>query len=211
MEKIIDSYKLEVEGVKIEARIIKKEEMTKYEIIKQKISAPTEALLDEVKNKLIEEVKLSSDEILDPKIAGNIKEKFKNRAYELLGKYLENASEATKKYLIGMLINESLGLGDIEFLLSDILLEEIVINSSKEPIMIYHKKYGWLETNIVPENEDQILNYANTIARRIGRQITCSSAFRRQGKCRSLPNINKRKFSNNKKIQRRSTNSYRFN
>jgi len=172
MEKIIDSYKLEVEGVKIETRIIKKEEMTKYEIIKQKISAPTEALLDEVKNKLIEEVKLSSDEILDPKIAGNIKEKFKNRAYELLGKYLENASEATKKYLIGMLINESLGLGDIEFLLSDILLEEIVINSSKEPIMIYHKKYGWLETNIVPENEDQILNYANTIARRIGRQIT---------------------------------------
>jgi flagellar protein FlaI len=69
-------------------------------------------------------------------------------------------------------MQEMLGLGDVEYLLADEQLEEIVITSSKEPVRIYHKKHGWLETNITLENEDKILNYANIIGRRVGRQIT---------------------------------------
>ena len=68
-----------------------------------------------------------------------------------------------------------LGLGDLEFLLNDSFLEEIVINSSSEPVRVYHKKYGWLETNITVVSEAQILNFANIIARRVGRQITTLS------------------------------------
>ena len=37
---------------------------------------------------------------------------------------------------------------------------------------MYHKKYGWLKTNIVIESEADIQNYASIIARRVGKQIT---------------------------------------
>src|SRR3990167_2194453 len=57
-------------------------------------------------------------------------------------------------------------------LLNDEALEEIVINSSSEPVRVFHKRYGWLETNITLESEEKILNYSNIIARRVGRQIT---------------------------------------
>ena len=65
-----------------------------------------------------------------------------------------------------------LGIGKIEFLINDPSLEEIVIQSAKENVRVYHKKYSWLETNIHINTEDEIINYANIIARRVGRQIT---------------------------------------
>lgn len=68
-------------------------------------------------------------------------------------------------------MQEMLGLGKIEFMINDPSLEEIVIVNSKEPVRIYHKKYGWLKTNITPESEEEIINYSNIIARRVGRQI----------------------------------------
>jgi len=64
------------------------------------------------------------------------------------------------------------GLGKIEFLLADPNLEEVVINGTREPVWVYHKKYGWLKTNIRIEHENEILNYANNIGRKVGRQIT---------------------------------------
>ena len=51
-------------------------------------------------------------------------------------------------------------------------LEEIVINDSKTQVMVYHIKYGWLETNVRIETESKIESYAQQIARKVGRQIT---------------------------------------
>ncbi|MFA4953600.1 MAG: type II/IV secretion system ATPase subunit [Candidatus Pacearchaeota archaeon] len=65
-----------------------------------------------------------------------------------------------------------LGLGKIEFLINDQELEEIVIVSAKEPVRAYHRSLGWMITNIEIKTEEEINNYANIIARRIGRQIT---------------------------------------
>ena len=69
-------------------------------------------------------------------------------------------------------MQDMLGLGEIEFLINDPNLEEIVIPSSKEPIRVYHKKYKWLATNLRIKKEEEIVNYSNIIARRVGRQIT---------------------------------------
>ena len=44
--------------------------------------------------------------------------------------------------------------------------------AATENIRVYHKVHGWLETNVMPQNEAQIHNYSNIIARRVGRQIT---------------------------------------
>ncbi len=64
------------------------------------------------------------------------------------------------------------GFGKIEYLLNDGNLEEIIILSAREHVRVYHKKHGWLITNIIIPSEGQIQNYCNIIARRIGRQIS---------------------------------------
>ena len=70
------------------------------------------------------------------------------------------------------LVKDMLGLGDLEIVLNDPYLEEVVISSANEPVRVFHKKYGWLLTNITLEKESEIRDHLNTIARRVGRQIT---------------------------------------
>ncbi|MFH0884328.1 MAG: ATPase, T2SS/T4P/T4SS family [Candidatus Micrarchaeota archaeon] len=71
-----------------------------------------------------------------------------------------------------ILLNEMYGLGELEALVVDDFLEEIVINAAKQPVSVYHKKYGWLRTNILMKDEAEIENYSQQIARKVGRQIS---------------------------------------
>jgi flagellar protein FlaI len=60
----------------------------------------------------------------------------------------------------------------IEFILSDHQLEEVVVNEATEPIWVYHRKHGWLKTNIFLRDEEQTRHYASIIGRKVGRQIS---------------------------------------
>lgn len=167
----IDRYTVEAEGVKANVSIVGAKGGV-YNLTVPELSKPTLALVDEIRHQLIVEVKVSAAEILDPKVMDRLKRKFKEKANELLKEKLPMIKEETKIFLVGSLLHEMLGFGKIEFLLNDGSLEEIVITSANEPVRVYHKKYGWLETNITVETEDKIQNFSNTIARRVGRQIT---------------------------------------
>lgn len=169
---VINKYNVKSEGVSIAVNIVKDKLGLKYDIELPEISKPTSVLLSELKKRLITEVTLSTSEILDPKIIKQVKKGFVTNCNTALDSIMPGLPIETKNFLSGVLIHEMLGLGNIEFLLNDEFLEEIVINSSSEPVRVYHKKYGWLITNIKIESEAQILNYSNIIARRVGRQIT---------------------------------------
>ncbi len=171
--KILGQYKLTVDDIEVGVRVTSdKGRVDKYELVTKKLSAATRALLVKVREELVADVEISSAEILDPNAVFRIKEKFKIASDEFIAKKLPKIDLETKNLLIGTLLHETIGLGKVEFLLSDPHLEEIVINSSKEPLRVYHKKFGWLETDIILKTEEDVQNYANTIARRIGRQIT---------------------------------------
>lgn len=74
--------------------------------------------------------------------------------------------------LCGLLLREMYGLGDVEILIADPWLEEVVINSSTQSIAVYHRKRGWLRTNLQPGSEADIENYASQIARKVGKQVS---------------------------------------
>ncbi len=74
--------------------------------------------------------------------------------------------------LCGILYRDMYGLGEMETLIADDQLEEIVLNSSHNPLAIYHRRYGWMKTNIVLKDEQEVENYASQIARKIGKQIS---------------------------------------
>ncbi|MBI5391987.1 CpaF family protein [Candidatus Woesearchaeota archaeon] len=169
----LSQYEINLDGFKIKASINGvKAKATKYTLTLPEFTKPTLALVDEIRNKLITEVNLSATEILDPKIVETLKVRFRKRAEEMLMEEVPSLETNTKKVLIVKLLHEMLGLGNIEFLLEDENLEEIVVNSAGEPVRVYHKKLGWLTTNVLVSDETQISNYADIIARRVGRQIT---------------------------------------
>jgi len=128
-------------------------------------------LLEEIRKDLISVTAIAVGEIVDEKSIQKIKTRFMADASNLLQEKIPNIPKETEEFLIGVLMQEMLGLGKIEFLMNDPRLEEVVIVDSKE-IRVYHKKYGWLNTNITLKSEDEVTNYANIIARRVGRQIT---------------------------------------
>ncbi|VVC02934.1 Type II/IV secretion system protein [Candidatus Bilamarchaeum dharawalense] len=71
-----------------------------------------------------------------------------------------------------LIVNEMYGLGELELLIGDARLEEIVVNTANLPVAVYHKRYGWMRTNIHLKTEESTRNYAEQIARKVGRQIS---------------------------------------
>jgi flagellar protein FlaI len=169
----LEEYYIESEkiGAKIEILREENEISLKYNLIIPVIEKATAALLDDVRSELVKEVNLTVSEILDIRNAGELKKKFYEKIYEIVKKKMPNEPESKLVILSGMLLNKSFGLGDIEFLINDALLEEIVINGSNKPVWVFHKQHGWLKTNLIFESESTIFNYAASIGRKIGRQI----------------------------------------
>ncbi len=169
----VESYSIKSEGIDLKVSIEQvKDEGRKYILKIPEIGVATRALLEQVKRKLITDVAITTGEILNPEEAEKTKEKFKSKAEILIKESLPNVEDDSKKFLIAILMHEMVGLGDVEFLLNDINLEEIILTSANEAIRVYHRKYGWLKTNLTPKSEAEIQNIANIIARRVGRQIT---------------------------------------
>jgi len=170
----IEKYYLESDKVKAEVTLEKtsKEFVPIYVLQVPEVEPATLALMDQIREKILAEIPIKTTELLNPKALEELKVKFYERAFDILRRELTHESENIWEFLAGMLVHEMLGLGKIELLLSDANLEDIVINNAEEPAWVYHKKYGWLKTNVYIPQESQILNYAAIVGRRVGRQIT---------------------------------------
>lgn len=167
-------YDLNVDNVRAHIRILKKpDDYTPiYELTAPEVEPATLAVLDYVRDKIVETVQINLGEIVDPKSLESVKLKFSKRAQELINLEFPDLSSEQREWLSGTLVHDMLGLGRLELPLADPELEEVVINSSREPVWVYHKKIGWLKSNILVPSEEQIYNYSSIIGRKVGRQIT---------------------------------------
>lgn len=168
----VEAYSLGKESLNIRVEIKKGPAGLTYNLQAPKIDIATQSLLNEIRNELVTATSISMKELIDPESFSLIKKRFNSEAINVIRTKLPKIEKEVEEFLVEKLIQDMLGLGEIESLIEDPHLEEIVISSSKEPIRVYSKKYGWLETNIKVEKEDDIINYSNIIARRVGRQIT---------------------------------------
>jgi len=172
-DSVLESYVITSDGsTTIKASIRKVGTIITYHLEAPKIDPATRVLLEDVRNELISTTSLGAGEAIKPDAIEKIRKDFVRDAGELLERKLPTLTKETKDILVNKLMQDMLGLGEIEFLVNDSNLEEIVIPSATEPIRVFHKKFGWLPTNFRIEREDEIINYSNIIARRVGRQIT---------------------------------------
>jgi flagellar protein FlaI len=172
--KTLDKYKLATGTVPAEVSILQRETeyVNGYELAYPQINPATLHVLDYLKERIIERTDIKASEILDPREADRVKDRVNRVAHELVKREVAGVTHEEEEIIVGRLVHEMLGLGEIELLLADENLEEIVVNSAQENVFVYHKRFGWLKTNLHIATEEQIQNYASIIARRVGKQIT---------------------------------------
>ena len=172
--KLLATYNFISDNIPITIKIYKKkgEFVPIYDVSISSISVHTELILEKIREELTSQVSLGMVDILATKESGIIEQRFIDAITILINKHFPDADERTTNFLKSYLIQRSLGLGNIEILMDDETLEEIAVNDAEEPIWVYHKKFGWLKTNIMLSSEKQIRHYAAMIGRRVGRQLT---------------------------------------
>lgn len=169
-----DKYIVESEATKAEVSIGAKtgEPVKEYMVNLPSISESTELYLEEIKNDLLKNITISKTDVGSIEEFDELKKKIHREATLKIKEELTSVAARDQQFIASMIVQEMLGLGRIEFLLNDDQIEEICVNGAKRPVWVYHKRHGWLKTNIRIENEARIRAYASTIGRRVGRQIT---------------------------------------
>ena len=171
---ILEKYTVTADDVPAIVNIVKDPALfvNKYALKLPNIEEGTRVIIDVIKNRIVGEMVITPKEFLDVRAVQLLKQRFKQKVIDLLKEEIPGISEGKINVLSGFIIHETVGLGTIEFLLSDENLEEIVINTATQCVKVYHKGYGWMETNICVKSEAQTYNYSSYIARQIGRSIT---------------------------------------
>lgn len=173
-KRVIDKYKINSNGIDVEIEIFELEDkyVPIYSISILNISPTTKIILEKLREEFVSTLDYSELERSSKENIDDLRVKFVSTISKLIDKYFPKSDKKTKDMLINYLLEENLGLGKIDMLLKDKYLEEIVINNHTEPVSVYHKKHGWLQTNIVIHTEARIRHYATMIGRDVNKEIT---------------------------------------
>lgn len=174
-KEILDKYSLEINNIVIDIKIVSYEDASvpTYIISIANISPTTRIILEKIRQEFVS--KMNIEDLQSFEQADNIaliKEEFRTEIRGLINKYFPRTDEKTLNMLVNYLLEENLGLGKIDILLKDPRLEEIIINNHKEPVWVYHRRFGWLETNVIIPTEARIRHFATIIGRDVGKEIT---------------------------------------
>ena len=130
--------------------------MPQYDVLKQNYTTEEKILLDEIRENLVD-LAISSGENFQPnkdKLLNDIKvflfNRFsgENQNKRIPNEYLDNLSRK---------------------LLRD--LEEIMIIGINKPVYVYHRKHGMMKTNIRYDDEQELTDLIDSMARQINRRI----------------------------------------
>jgi flagellar protein FlaI len=110
----------------------------------------------------------------DPTTVKDIEKKKKEFTEEIRDIISESDVQVHEKKLetyTEILSKSMMGYGFLEPLLEDDQLEEIMVLGEKENVMVYHRKHGMCSTNVVFQEDQEIVNLIDRMAREVGRKI----------------------------------------
>ena len=169
----LESYSFDANGIPVTIKIGRKasDYVPQYIISIPMLAEGTKLILNAIKGDLITQVKLDISELTDPKKGKEVRSKFERKANELLERQFHGLTPEKRQVLISYLIQNTLGLGDLEVLMADENLEDVAINNPMDPVWVYHKRHGWCRTNLFIRRDETVYEYAAMVGRKIGRQI----------------------------------------
>jgi archaeal flagellar protein FlaI len=173
--EVIDKYSIQINNILVDIIIetSAEEAVPLYKVSIANISPTTKIILEKIRQEFVSKMNLSDLEQFETaEEIVNIREQFRREIRALIIRYFPHTDEPTLNMLVNYLLEENLGLGKIEILLKDSGLEEIVVNNHTEPVWVYHRKHGWLKTNVLIPSEARIRHFATMIGREVGKEIT---------------------------------------
>lgn len=171
--KLIESYTIIADNVPADISIYDDEDenVPVYEVKMPQLGPGTDAMLENLKDKIAESVPLEITGVVDTKKHEAMKQKFFGEIRKIIDANVPEKNEDKKNIMAGILLHRMFGLGIIDVILADNFLEELAINGAKEPVSIYHKKHGWCKTTVRMKSDEDVYNLSDEIARKVGREI----------------------------------------
>jgi len=80
--------------------------------------------------------------------------------------------EEDKEFIGAQVRREVTGYSVLDDLIDKSCLEEIAVLNEKSPVYVYHKRFGWLETDIQIDSNRKIVDLINKMSRGLGRRVT---------------------------------------
>ncbi|MDA3855799.1 MAG: ATPase, T2SS/T4P/T4SS family [Candidatus Woesearchaeota archaeon] len=163
--EILDKYEINFETSKIPIVIYSSKDsyIGVYEVGILEVGDYTKFIVEKIKEDLLREGIFEKDKD-DNFTYDELKKAYVKKVKELIQFYLPVLNYDDKDKLVTYIVQKSLDLGFVDIIISDPNIEELTINGGSKKIMIYHRKHGWLETNLNFIDDDEINNIASRIA-----------------------------------------------
>jgi len=159
-EKIIRAVSLDGRVCCIES---KDEEKTSYILKYQQLSN------DEIKviNEILDLYKFKTEEYDQ-----NIRKDIEDELVEYCYKNNIELDNDQFLYIVDLAVNNLFEYGPLTQLLNDFNLEEISVIGVNHPVFVYHRNYGWLETNLTYVSEQKLKDIINKLGWGSNKYIT---------------------------------------
>lgn len=164
VRKVIDSYG-QVEIISVEGEVL-----PLYKLKLPELTPRERKLVNVVKEKAIDEIKIDPDKIPDLAERQRIFTREVLKIIQREGKGVSSPPERLKR-LSEVVVRDMIGYGPLDMVLADDMLEDIMVTGTKKPVYVYHRKHGMCFTEITFEDEESIKRIIDKVARVIGRRI----------------------------------------
>jgi len=162
--KVIDSYG-QIEILSVEGEVL-----PLYKLNLPELTQRERKLINVVKEKAIDEIKIDPDKIPDLAERQRVFTREVLKIIQREGKEVSPSSGRLKR-LSEVVVRDMIGYGPLDMVLADDLLEDIMVTGTNKPVYVYHRKHGMCLTEVTFEDEESIKNIIDKIARVIGRRI----------------------------------------
>lgn len=171
LEKDKDVEILE-EGVKYKIIRKKDEKMPTYIISLPSMTKKDKKILRAVERRAIAEITIDPESIFDIK---KRRTTFVKEVARIIAQDYPDMLPEKRRNFAELVVQDMIGYGLLEQLLADDALEEVMVIGTKKRAYVYHRKHGMCKTNIVFEEDAEIINIINKIARSVGRRADMSA------------------------------------
>lgn len=90
---------------------------------------------------------------------------------DLFSRHLPSAREESKERYKSIILRNMFGYGRLQSLVDDDNLEDIMVNGPNMPVIVFHRRFGMCETNVLFEDEVELKNLMDRMAFKVKRKI----------------------------------------
>jgi len=172
-KNVDEAFKYFVSSIPVEVLVYRDVERRPFYHVVYPAPGPyTNVFLESIKPDIAKDIPFESHYFLTPEKMQAYLPEVREKIKQKMAQYFFDDS---LELITGYMFISMYGMGELEILLADDSLEEIAVNTSTLPVAVYHRKYGWMKTNLTMPDEESIANIASQIARRVGEQITIAN------------------------------------